>query len=233
MSARRVAAIVGAFVLIGVIIWIDVSTSLWQELVVLSGLAAGLVSFLLTALVIDRVMERSNERRWAPVTRLALTEILHGLADDERSEPSRGVIVARSLHLPRASLNAPDAGQLPLELHQLRSSVASERKKLAEALGIWSNFLASSERGAGVMRRIATVALQLEAVRDASLEVDAALLRQARARTPASLESQLTTAVSELRDEIVSTNSALEAVAHEIEAELRRDATRARKTSAS
>lgn len=227
MSARRIAAIVGAFVLIGVIVWIDVTTSLWQELVVLSGLAAGLVSFLLTALVIDRVMERSNERRWAPVTRLALTEILHGLADDERSEPSRGLIVARSLSLPVGSLGTPNAERLPAELHRLREGVAAEREGLAATLGVWSSFLASSERGAGVMRRIATVALQLEAVRDASLEVDAALLRQSAPKNTPSLVPDVAVVIADLRNEIESTNSALAAVAHEIEAELSRDAARA------
>ncbi|MBC9936974.1 MULTISPECIES: hypothetical protein [unclassified Leucobacter] len=232
MSARRIAAIVGAFVLIGVIVWIDVTTSLWQELVVLSGLAAGLVSFLLTALVIDRVMERSNERRWAPVTRLALTEILHGLADDEQNEPSRGLIVARSLSLPVGSLGTPSAERLPAELHRLRESVAAERESLAATLGVWSSFLASSERGAGVMRRIATVALQLEAVRDASLEVDAALLRQSAPKNTPSLVPDVAVVIADLRNEIESTNSALAAVAHEIEAELSRDAARARKTVA-
>jgi hypothetical protein len=81
----RAAAVAGALALIVLILWIDVTTAVWQEVVILSGLAAGLVTFLLTVLVLDRVIARSTARRWDPVNRLALTEFLHAIADDDRS----------------------------------------------------------------------------------------------------------------------------------------------------
>ncbi|MFM9379135.1 hypothetical protein ACJMNC_16410, partial [Gordonia sp. VNK21] len=64
----------GALALVLVIVWLDISTNVWSEVVILSGLAAGLVTFILTVMVLDKVVSRSTERRWAPVTRLALSE---------------------------------------------------------------------------------------------------------------------------------------------------------------
>lgn len=214
ISARRIAAAAGALVVVGVIIWIDVRTSVWQELVILSGLAAGLVTFILTALVLDRILERSAARRWAPVTRLALTEILHGLADDELSEPTRGVIVVRRLVAPESLGGSDSAAQLEAS-HRLRVTVVEERKNLAATLGIWSSFLASSEASAGIMRRIAAVTLQLENVRDASLEFDNLIHLPGAAL-----------ALEHLRAEVAETNDALAAVGNDIEEQLMADAAR-------
>jgi hypothetical protein len=36
------------------IIWLDITSGVWAETVILSGIAAGLLTFLLTALFIDR-----------------------------------------------------------------------------------------------------------------------------------------------------------------------------------
>ena len=94
--AKRIAIWIGAVTVIAVILWLDVMTGLWNELVILSGLAAGLVTFLLTVLVLDKLIARSTARRWSPVNRLALTEFLYSIADDERSEISRGEIVPRA-----------------------------------------------------------------------------------------------------------------------------------------
>lgn len=94
---KDIAQAVGALVLVGVILWIDFTTGVWNELVIMADLAAGLVSFLLTVTVLNRIMVRSNERRWAPVHHLALSEFIHAIADEDRSEISRGKIVARTL----------------------------------------------------------------------------------------------------------------------------------------
>lgn len=42
----RIVSLLGGTLAVVVIVWLDVATGLWQDLVVLSGLAAGLVSFL-------------------------------------------------------------------------------------------------------------------------------------------------------------------------------------------
>ncbi|MGM7696994.1 hypothetical protein [Microbacterium sp. A84] len=168
-KARRIAVLCGALGVIAVIVWIDIATGLWQELVILSGLAAGLVTFLLTALVLGRLMEKSTSRRWAPVNRLALSEFLHALADEEHSELSRGHVIPRSLSAPRASADSAD--QLA-QLHALRGLVVKERKRLSDALSRWAHFLASSGDNELIMRHVADIALQLDRVRDSALEVE-------------------------------------------------------------
>lgn len=168
---RHWAAIGGAAVFIGVIVWVDVTSALWQEVVILSGLAAGLVMFLLTALVLDRVVERSTARRWAPVNRLAFSAFLHAVADDEKSEISRGEIVARSLPQVRSS---PDDGDYLAELHSLREIVVEEREILTDALARWAQFLASSGDNEVILTHVAEIALCLDRIRDRTLDAEEA-----------------------------------------------------------
>jgi hypothetical protein len=159
----RAAAVAGALALIVLILWIDVTTAVWQEVVILSGLAAGLVTFLLTVLVLDRVIARSTARRWDPVNRLALTEFLHAIADDDRSEISRGHIVARALP------GIDRAGALHPQLVALRERILEERALLSDVLSRWTDFLASSGDNEEVLRHVAGVALHLDRARDAAL----------------------------------------------------------------
>lgn len=167
---RRLAGFAGAAVVIGVILWIDITTGLWQDLVILGGLAAGLVTFLLTVLVLDRMLQRSAEQRWAPVNRLALSEFLHAIADDEHSEISRGTIVPRII-----SPIAPEhSGEvLRTELDRVRKQLVKERTILTHSLSRWTEFLASSGDNEAVLLHIAQISLQFDRVRDASLEVEA------------------------------------------------------------
>ncbi|SJN10005.1 hypothetical protein FM113_07950 [Leucobacter sp. 7(1)] len=167
--AIRIAGIIGALVVIGVVLWIDIATGIWQDLVILAGLAAGLVSFLLTVLVVDRIVARSTARRWAPVTRLALTELLHDLADENQSEIARGHIVPRRLPTLDQSLSATEWST---EQYQLRALVVTERRILSEALSRWVEFLATSTDTGDVLRQVADIALQMDRIRDASLELD-------------------------------------------------------------
>lgn len=157
----------GALALVLVIVWLDISTNVWSEVVILSGLAAGLVTFILTVMVLDKVVSRSTERRWAPVTRLALSEFLHALADDELSEISRGHIVPRTLPVLSAQEAAADGG-----LHRLRLQVVDERARLTDTLSRWSSFLASSSSNETVLFHIADIASSLDDVRDAALEAE-------------------------------------------------------------
>ena len=59
---KSIAVAIGAFALVAVILWLDISTGVWSEVVILSGLAAGLVTFILTVMVLDRVVARSTAR---------------------------------------------------------------------------------------------------------------------------------------------------------------------------
>ncbi len=167
--AKNIIAIVGALVLVAVILWIDFATSLWADLVIVAGLAAGLVTFLLTVLVLDKIVARSTERKWAPVNRFALTEFLHALADEKHSQITRGHIVARSLPL-------VDTEGSTMSLHEqldhLRHQIMKERRLLADPLSRWAEFLASSGSNEQILRHISDLALQLDRVRDLSVEVE-------------------------------------------------------------
>lgn len=169
-AAGRIALGVGASVVVVVIVWLDIATGIWQNLVILSGLAAGLVSFILTALVLDRILMRNSARRWAPVNRLAFSEFLHALADEDESEVSRGEIVARSLSLQgdhTATGEAPSAA-----LHELRHQIVAERAQLSDVLSRWAQFLASSGDNESVLQHLAAIAWQFDLLRDTTLDAE-------------------------------------------------------------
>lgn len=169
-NVKHVATVVGAVVVIVIILWVDIATAMWQEVVILSGLAAGLVTFLLTVTVLNRVLARSTAKRWAPVNRFAYSEFLHALADDTLSELSRGKVVARSLALTGGNATGRDSEVS--ELAHLRDQVVAERSRLADVLSRWAQFLASSGDNEVVLGHIAAIAWQLDAVRDATLECE-------------------------------------------------------------
>lgn len=161
----RQVGIIAALAIVALILWIDVTTNLWQDYVILSGLAAGIVTFVLTALIIDRVIARSTHERWAPVTRLAMSDILHVLADDDASEITHGKIVPRQLGL----INAESSMPVEEQIAQIRQDVLDERRKLAATLAAWSNFLASSADATEVLDHTAEIAERLDLVRDAAV----------------------------------------------------------------
>src|SRR5690625_4904993 len=142
MKSQRithVAIIAAVTVLLLVVLWLDIATGIWQEYVILSGLAAGLITFALTVLVLDRLIAKSTAQRWAPVTTLALTDILHVLADDERSEISRGRLVPRVIR----PIGSGNDTELDRSLERVRLQVVDERRRLSNVLAKWSAFLAS------------------------------------------------------------------------------------------
>src|SRR5699024_300091 len=140
-SFRRAIALVSALVLIGIVIWLDVTTTIWQELVILSGLAAGLVTFLLTSLFLDRFIQRATQRHWAPVTRLALTvhPLLRSTIDQRIA--SMGFAATRQLNELTQCLNITADSE---DTELLRSRVHEERRHTASALAIKSLFVATS-----------------------------------------------------------------------------------------
>lgn len=160
---RRIV-LAGVFVIAIIVIWLDVATGLWSELVVLSGVAAGLLTFGLSSLTIDRILAKSEHERWLPVTRLALTDILHALADEEASEFSRGKIVPRTLDT-----------ELPTDFEHLQAEldeIHEERELVTTALAQWSQFLASSADVHAVMTHVAAVSQHLDDARDALIEFE-------------------------------------------------------------
>lgn len=138
-------------------------------LVILAGLAAGLVTFVLTALIVDRAVARSTHQRWSPVTRLALTDILHALADDEASEVTHGKVVPRRLD--EIETTAP-SDEVRAALAGLRHDIIAEREQLARVLASWSSLLASSADATGVLDHAADFAERLDLVRDVSVTAD-------------------------------------------------------------
>lgn len=200
----RSATFLLALVLIGVILWIDIATGLWQQFVIVAGLAAGCVTFLLTVLVLDRILARAAERRWAPVIRLALSEFLHDMADEEQSEISRAWIVPRLIpQLPEPLV--PDA--LHDQLAVIRHQVVEERSRLAATLATWAEILSSAASNEQVLLHVAEIAMQLDRVRDGTLDVEA----------DPSLEQQ-----ASLRLQIEQCNTAFAAIVAEIEQQLTR-----------
>lgn len=167
-TAGRIALGVGASIVVVVIVLLDIMTGVWQNLVILSGLAAGLVSFILTALVLDRILIHNSARRWAPVNRLAFSEFLHALADEDASEISRGDIVARSLEL---SITNPANEDIPVEaLHELRNQIVIERALLSDVVSRWAPFLASSGDNEAILQHLAAIAWQFDLLRDTTID---------------------------------------------------------------
>lgn len=152
-----------------VVLWIDLRTGLWSEVVVLSGIVGGLITFLLTAFVLRSTLARANARRWAPVNRLALTEFLHAIADEQRSELSRGIVVARSLELPTNG-GADHASHA--ELEALRDQALRDRQDLSRALSSWAEFLATNSDDDPVLLHVAQIAIQLDLVRDCAIALE-------------------------------------------------------------
>lgn len=177
----RYIAVVLAILAVVAILWIDVATGLWQDYVILAGLAAGLVTFVLTALVVDRAVARSAHRRWAPLTRLALTDMLHTLADEHASEVALGKIVPRTISrlVPGASAaETLEAGA------RLRHEVVDERRQLTGVLSSWAAFLAASADATEVLEHAATIAERLDMVRDAAIEVEASTRHETTGEAP-------------------------------------------------
>lgn len=193
-SRRRMIQAIGFIVLVlafGVVVWIDLTTGLWQQAVILAGIAAGLLTFLLTSLVFERWMARAAHTQWFPVTHLALSDLLHSLGDEEHSEFSRGVVVPRSI-----SSGVDHAATL--------ASIHAERRATTHALARWAGFLAASADVQKLMDHIASLALLLDQARDAVIEAENA---------PANAPAQ-----AEMDTAITSANEAIAAAVAEIEA---------------
>ena len=209
-SLQRAVALAAAATVIAVVIWVDVMTPVWQNLVIIAGLVAGAVTFLLTTLFIDRFIQRAARRRWAPVTRLALTEMLHQLSD------ARGDVV-RPRRLP-----TPDATRGPQALlagtQELRSAVIAERSRLSTALVTWWALLSSIPDTEEIIRHTADVTLLFDGVRHSSLDLDQAV-------TSGATIDETEAAERTLRSRIMACNHSIAGIVEEISARLAQDQT--------
>lgn len=152
LKVLRFLLLVAAVTIVAIVIWIDLSTDLWQEYVVIAGLAAGLVTFMLTAMVIDRIIARSAHERWVPVTRLALGDLRRRLVADL---PAYEQPAVRRLPEPSEDIRSLDV---------LIDAAADERDALTAVLARWSSFLASSADVADIMDAVADAADSLDVI---------------------------------------------------------------------
>lgn len=191
MNVRGVRLVLVAMALLFalVIVWIDLATDVWQKYVVMAGLASGVVTFILFALVVDRLIARSIHERWAPVTRLALGELRRSLTADDSHRMGTGKPAARRL---------PDPGGSPDALSQIIARATAERDELTHVLARWSSFLASSADVTDIMDSVAEIAERLD-------RIDTLTAETSRASGATGAGGPLTASqVRELREEIDS-----------------------------
>lgn len=220
-TLRRAIALVAALLVIAVVIWVDVTTPVWQNLVIISGLVAGAVTFLLTTLFIDRFLQRAARRRWAPVTRMALTEMLHQLAEPASMRLHAGRAAPRLLPLPELQ-SGKEA--LLAQTQALRDAVIAERGRLSTALVTWWNLLSSVPDTEEILRHTADTALLLDSVRDASSELDDAVHEGAS-------REELEAAEHTLHARIMTCNQSIAGIIEEISSRLAEDETELSETA--
>lgn len=197
-SLVHALAVAAAVVAIVAVIWADVATGLWQNTVILSGIAAGLLTFVLTALFLDRLVALSDHKRWLPVTRLALTDLLHALADEQASELSRAQVVPRTLPVPEPLS--------PQGAEHLLAAVVAERQEITAALSRWAGFLAASADVQDLMRHVSQIASHLDAVRDNVLEFER---HDGRAKEQRVLQDSIESYHQELRSAVAEIHGLL------------------------
>lgn len=166
-SRFRFWLVLVALLVLLAVVWIDVATHFWQDLTVLAGVISGLVTFALTVLVIERVLIQSTHRRWAPVTRVALGDLLKSLVE-ESSELSHGMVMPR--HLPPFSMDE-DVDKLREVASQLGREAERERNLLAKTLARWSAYLAATAEVTGTLTRTAKLIEQLDEVHDSCVDL--------------------------------------------------------------
>lgn len=155
VTIRSFRVVLGAFalVIIGLILWVDLATDIWSKYVIISSLAGGLVTFVLTTLILERVIARADHERWEPVTRLALGDLRRRLAGD--------ATVGEVHRLPDPEpFDIPDDTATDAVL----KAAHRERETLIESLARWSAFLSSSADVIDIMDGIAHVALRLDEI---------------------------------------------------------------------
>lgn len=153
----HIVILAGVVVLSAIILYVDIATGWWGETVILSGMAAGLVTYLVTSLVVDRLIHSEESERWSPVTRLAIGDILHTLIDDEASGAMSGTVVPRSLDAPQHFTKE--------NIKLLSQAVVTERDDLAASLAKWASFLVAEGDVQDLIVVLSDTAQELDDVR--------------------------------------------------------------------
>lgn len=172
MSARfRFWLVLGALLILLIVVWVDVATQVWQNLTVLAGVVSGLVTFALTVLVIERVLAQSTHRRWAPVTRVALGDLLKTLVE-ESSELVHGVAIPRRLPVLSEKIAPAELGDAVVDVGR---EVVRERELLARSLASWSAYLVATAEVTDTLNDVAELVDRLDGIHDTLVELRAAL----------------------------------------------------------
>lgn len=192
-----------AIILSGVIIWIDIHTGFWGDTVIVSGLAAGLLMYLATVFIGDRITHKSEVENWLPLTRLALANILHTMTDDDLSEGVDGKMVPRSITLPD-QLNDSSIDQLSQE-------VVQERNEIATTVSRWAAYLAANADVQDLILKIADNGSELDDIR---LAINGWRAANPNDRTQA--EVRLHKEVNDYNELIADTVTGLQRMLHEL-----------------
>lgn len=190
-------------VISAVIIWIDLRTGFWGDTVILSGLAAGLLLYFATVFIGDRIAHRSEVDDWLPLTRLALTDILHNLTIDELSEGVDGVMVPRSIKLPTKLDDA--------SIDLLSESVVQERVEVTSTIAKWASFLAANADVQDLVLKVADTGSELDDIR---LAINA--WKTASINGHPEAESHLTNEVDDYNELIADTVSKAQRILQEL-----------------
>lgn len=139
---------VAVLVTAGIVV-LDVATGVWAEVPVISGLASALVTFLLTVAVVDHVVASHTHKQWAPLTHMALADVLEEVTTGDGLTPRRFEVETHAN--PRVLLEA----------------VVTERRRLGATLARWSEFLVANAGVDEVVEQAARVGGALEDIRAA------------------------------------------------------------------
>ena len=180
---HRIHIVIGilAILLCIVVLYIDITTNWWGETVILSGMAAGLVTYLVTSLVVDRMVHRDEAEQWNPVTKLAVRNMLHNLTVDPTEDPL-GERDPRGLTAPAIFTDE--------SVTRLRQEVVIEGEDIAGSLAHWSSFLSSNADVQPFVVVLAQVAQELDDV-DAAIQKWSAAKPDAKATAEATVNKEI------------------------------------------
>lgn len=178
MSKRLRRLLLGIAVVVAIaVLVLDIATGVWAQVPVLSGLASSFVMLLVTVVVVDKVIAHHQYRRWEPVTRIALADILHAITHDGASAPEPRLIGPRLAEAGAAgggsATGADPADSGDIHLTRALRLARKERRVLGRALATWSAFLVSNAPVGRVVDHAATLADELDDVRASALAVRA------------------------------------------------------------
>ena len=167
VRATRIIGAVSVVVLVGAIVWDVANDRFWSRHALFTSLVASLIVVVVTAAVLNEVLERRQRERWSVLAQYALFELvraarlvwsglleLAGLVPDD--EPGAGALAA-------GSAAVQDTPRLAAEMDELLAS-ADRREQLhrliggllehgQEVLGRWADVMVSAGTYAEIVDR--------------------------------------------------------------------------------